>query len=164
MRVLPLYTHWVSCCRVVAKSIQALYNNFWLRPTWDTHPPYNMLGIQPGNNTHLFGQQQYTHNVWALYIHFRSLSRGQSTTLYPHHPHPTSTWDVASIIPIYIQKPITIACYEYNHNIDDLLINWFYLLQSYFTNAFSFFCPSCKRYPCQRPRPTTHLQAVILCP
>ena len=128
MRVLPLYTHWVSCCRVVAKSIQALYNNFWLRPTWDTHPPYK-------ENCDLTATIYPL--VWSTTIYPQCMS-----TLYPlsisvpssvDHIIPTSSPPYKHLrcgehYPYISNNPLLLhAMIHYNYNIDDLLIIWFYL-------------------------------------
>ena len=116
--------------------------------------------------THLFGQPQYTHNAWALYNHFRSLSRALSTTLYPPSSPPYKHLRSGEHYPYILNNPL--YCTATNTIIiDDLLIiNWFYL--NYNPTSLPMhslsFVHHVKGTSCQCPRPTTHLQAMILCP
>ena len=108
-----------------------------------------------------------SHNAWALYNHFRSLSRALSTTLYPpssppykhlrsgeHYPYIYSITHFTVLLRIQLLSMI----YWYH--------NWFYL--NYNPTSLPMhslsFVHHVKGTSCQCPRPTTHLQAMILCP
>ena len=98
----------------------------------------------------------------------------RSTTIYPPcqphythlHPHPTSTWEVASIIPIYSITHFTVLLRIQLLSMIYWYHNWFYL--NYNPTSLPMhslsFVHHVKGTSCQCPRPTTHLQAMILCP
>ena len=98
----------------------------------------------------------------------------RSTTIYPPcqphythlHPHPTSTWEVASIIPIYSITHFTVLLWIQLLSMIYWYHNWFYL--NYNPTSLPMhslsFVHHVKGTSCQCPRPTTHLQAMILCP
>ena len=85
---------------------------------------------------------------------------------YTHlHPHPTSTWEVASIIPIYSITHFTVLLRIQLLSMIYWYHNWFYL--NYNPTSLPMhslsFVHHVKGTSCQCPRPTTHLQAMILC-
>ena len=183
---------------MVAKSIQALYNNFSLEPKWVTHPPYAHLGVAvaplyplvrsttvyPQCLTHPMPIWESTHPPYAhlgvavapLYplptMHEHSITTFDlfPEPCQPHythlHPHPTSTWEVASIIPIYSITHFTVLLRIQLLSMIYWYHNWFYL--NYNPTSLPMhslsFVHHVKGTSCQCPRPTTHLQAMILCP
>ena len=136
-------------------------------------------------NTHFVRSTTIYPLLWALYIHFRPLSQAQSATLYPPHPHPTSThlFDQPTLYPPSSPPYKHLRSgehYPYIYSITHFTVllriqllsmiywyhNWFYL--NYNPTSLPMhslsFVHHVKGTSCQCPRPTTHLEAMILCP
>ena len=152
---------------MVAKSIQALYNNFSLEPKWVTHPPYAHLGVAVAP---LYPLVWVNHSIPTMHEHSITTFDLFPEPCQPHythlHPHPTSTWEVASIIPIYSITHFTVLLRIQLLSMIYWYHNWFYL--NYNPTSLPMhslsFVHHVKGTSCQCPRPTTHLQAMILCP
>ena len=172
---------------MVARTIQALYNNFSLEPKRVTHPPYARLGVAVAGIK--YPLSSINHNIptsmSTLYPLSSSVPSSVShiiPTSSPPYKHPPvrSTHIIPTFIPTLqaLEKWRALSLYIYSITHFTVLLriqllsmiywyhNWFYL--NYNPTSLPMhslsFVHHVKGTSCQCPRPTTHLQAMILCP